>query len=49
MGVVFADVEGREQAVEVLHVRYVAAEAKNAVVVELSQALYVREAREGAV
>jgi hypothetical protein len=45
-GVVLADVERVEQAVDVLHVGHVAAEAYDDLIVELPQALDVGEAGE---
>lgn len=45
-GVVLADVEGVEEAVEILHVRNVAAETHDYLIVELPQALDIREAGE---
>lgn len=48
-GVVFSDVEGVEEAVEILHVRDVAANANDRFGVERPQALYVFESGEGTV
>lgn len=47
--VVLADVEGVEKAVQVLHVRDIASEAYDDLVVELAETLYVPEASERAV
>ena len=48
-GVVLADIEGVEEAVQVLHVRDIAAETYHNLIVELAQALYIGEACKRAV
>lgn len=48
-GVVFGDIEGIEEAVEILHVRDIAADADNGFGVEGTETLYVCETGEGTV